>query len=155
MSDELIEKIASSIEAPDILDMAGILSKRKRDREKAAVRRYTRVEQRLELARYIRSFKSGQGNNPQTKLERIAANTDGFNDVYLLRDAWPLSWRGLCNIYVTIRVNDNGIPPETSYRIELTDKGREMLAGSDSRKNPESSVADGAQVIETNSPLGS
>jgi hypothetical protein len=44
-----------------------------------------------------------------------------------LIDAWPLAWKGWVDIDCTIRCNSNWLPPQTTYRITLTDKGRAVL----------------------------
>lgn len=69
--DELIELIARGVEERSLLDLRGVMAKRKRDREDAQLRLDARHEQRAELGRFIRAFKSGEGRDPTTQLRRI------------------------------------------------------------------------------------
>lgn len=130
MSDDLIERIANGVEEPSFLDLHGIMAKRKKDRERAEFRMQIRQEQRAEIAGYIRSFKEGHGNDPLAVLQEIATH-ENDEGLYFLRltDAWPLCWRGLCDIHAVIKCNSNSLPPEMTYRVRLTEKGRKLLNG--------------------------
>lgn len=132
MSDELIEQIACGIEAGSFSDIMGTVAKKKRAREDAGLRFQTRKAQQGEIAQYVRSFKAGHGNDPLAVLEEIA---DGQRAELLLHDAWPLAWRGLCDISVTILTTTNSLPPPTSYHIKLTERGEAMLKAC--RTNPD------------------
>ena len=129
MDDDLLEQIAQEVERLDFGDLAGILAKRKRQREDAEVRRLARVEQRAQIAEQIRSMKTFRRNDALAVLERIATETAEMDrhDI-LVMQAWPLAWKGWLNIFASIQCNSNCIPPTMSYRIELTEAGRAALA---------------------------
>ena len=61
------------------------------------------------------------------RLSGNLAAREGAYDIGSLVDAWPLAWKGWLDITATIKCNSNWVPPETVYRIELTDKGRQVL----------------------------
>lgn len=127
VDDATLEYAARLIEDRDILDLRGAMGRRKRDREDADLRLRTRVELKAELARFLRAMKCRNDLDIANVLARVVAENDrGRASVHLI-DAWPLAWKGLLNIYATVRCNSNAIPPETSYRIDLTEKGRRLL----------------------------
>jgi hypothetical protein len=127
-SDDALEYAASLIEETDISDLHGVWAKRKRDQEDAELRMKTSEEVRRRCAAHIRAMKNRPDLTPLSTLRMIAETKEGYGGhVSYLHDAWPLAWKGWINIECTIKVNSNGIPPETTYRITLTDKGRELL----------------------------
>lgn len=125
--DEILEEAARYIEEMSFLDLRGLASKRKRDREDAALRCETIKETRKQLAADIRGLKENKRGDAVEVLKMLSELGDGWHAPYL-RDAWPLAWKGWVDIQATVRLNSNSIPPETEYRITLTDKGREVLA---------------------------
>ena len=134
--DEALEFAAQLVEQMSIREIAGIWSKRKRDREDAALRGETMRETKAEMARFIRAFKDRPDLSPITKLREMA-ELDGvgsFNQAVHLRDAWPLAAKGWVRVLVTVDCVGNSIPTEARYRIEITDKGRNMLAAADDGK---------------------
>jgi hypothetical protein len=128
-ADDVLEYAARLIEDSSLLDLCGVMAKRKRDREDADLRFRTIQETRAEMARHIRAMKSRPDLDARNVLAKLAAlPSDGRNHDMHLRDAWPLAWKGWCNIKCTVICNSNCCPPETEYRIEITDYGREILA---------------------------
>ena len=126
-ADDVLEYAARLIEDASLLDLRGIMAKRKRDREDADLRFRTIQETRAEMARHIRAMKSRPDLDARSVLARLAAlPASGRHDMEL-RDAWPLAWKGWLNIKCIVICNSNSVPPETEYRIELTDLGRGIL----------------------------
>lgn len=128
-NDEVLEYAAKLIEDTDISDWRGVWAKKKRDREDAALRFKTAGEVRAACAKHIRAMKGRPELGP---IETLRGLSDLPTDHYMghvmhLRDAWPLAWKGWVDIECIIRTNSNGVPPDSSYRIVLTDKGREVL----------------------------
>jgi hypothetical protein len=122
--DETLEYAAQLVETPHFLELRGVMAKRKRAREDAELRRKTWEEFRTETASYLRAMKTRPELSAASALARIAEHGCHGH----LVDAWPLAWKGWLNIYAVVRCNSNGVPPETEYRVELTDKGRVVLA---------------------------
>jgi hypothetical protein len=105
--------------------------KRKRDREDLALKLKTMAELRESLAAKLPEVKKRDNVSPTQILRGIAddiGSSHYLGDVIHLVDAWPLAWRGWLTIESRIKCNSNSIPPRVSYHIELTDKGREVLA---------------------------
>lgn len=126
--DEIIEWCAQQIERDRITDIRGIGARRRRDREDAELRAQTIQETRAELAAHLRAFKSRPDLDPLATLRQVAGLLpDDLEHTALVRNAWPLAWNGLVDIDVIARLNSNSIPPESQYRITITDKGRRML----------------------------
>jgi hypothetical protein len=127
--DDILEYAARLIEDTDISDMRGIMSRRKRDREDSELRMLTSAEVRQRCASQIRAMKERPDLTPEATLRDIAENEGGYQGhAMILRDAWPLAWKGWVNIECRIRCNSNCVPPETEYWITLTDRGRKVLA---------------------------
>lgn len=127
-TDAVLEFAAQLVEEGSFADLAGIWSKRKRDREDAELRRKTKEETRAECARFIRAFKSRDDLDPVNVLREFAEG-DGQENAHrldLIR-AWPLAWKGWLNIEAIMKCNSNCVPPETRYRVTLTDDGRAVL----------------------------
>lgn len=127
--DDVLEKAALHVESLDIMEVAGIGAKRKRAREDAALRGQTIRETRVRIAREIRSLKERRDGDAVSILRRIKTLPAGYRHDLYLREAWPLAWMGLLDITATIKTNSNCVPPETEYRIVLTDKGRSLIEG--------------------------
>lgn len=129
--DEILEEIALYIEGRQFRDFASTLSRRKRDREDADLRARVALDERTILAREVRGMKGDDRYDPVRILQRIASH-DGekYPRGYqiFLTEAWPLVWKGLVNIYAEIKCNSNSLPPETCYRIEITEHGRDLLS---------------------------
>lgn len=127
--DQILEAAALAIEEPSLSDLAGMLSRTKKGQREYEIRRAAIVESRRRCAEIIRAMKSGRGLDPLEQLRRLATlPADGpHHDLYLV-DAWPLAWKGWLTIECTIVCNSNSCPPETRYRIALTDAGRAMIA---------------------------
>lgn len=130
-TDSVLEYAATLIEETSILDMGGIFAKRKRVREDAELRHETAKNVRKRCAEHIRAMKARPDLSPLITLRRLSEMKDDRHHAAYLRDAWPLAWKGWVDIEATIKCNSNQIPPETEYRIRLTDKGRELLATED------------------------
>ncbi len=129
-ADEILEYAAKLIEDTDLSDMAGVWAKKKRDREDAGLRHKTSEEVRARCAAHIRAMKKRPELGPVGLLRELAGlpSDNYMGHVMHLRDAWPLAWKGWLNIECILKTNSNGVPPETEYRIVLTDKGRDILA---------------------------
>lgn len=126
--DEILEAAALSIEEPSLVDLYGALSSTKKGQREYEIRRAAIEDSRRRFAGTIRAMKSGQGLDPITQLRRIAEfPPDSRRHELHLVEAWPLAWKGWLDIQCTIRCNCNTVPPETRYRIELTDEGRAAL----------------------------
>ena len=120
------------IEKPSPLDFIGTGSRRKRDREDAALRMRVREEQRGEIAARIRRVAASGAFDPADLLLRIARQIErGESGAVLLPRAWPLAWRGWLTITAQIHCASNSLPPLAEYRVEITDRGREVLAAAD------------------------
>ena len=125
--DTTLEYAAQLVEESSLRDWRGAMAKRKRQREDAELRRQARAEMRIELADYIRAMKARPDRTPLAVLAHLA-ELDGDDHAAYVRDAWPLAWKGWVSIHASVRCDSNCLPPEQSYRIELTDAGREALA---------------------------
>lgn len=125
--DEILEEVALHIEELSFLDFRGVAAKRKRDREDAALRVKTIGETRKHLAAEIRGLKGNNRGDAVEVLKTLSELGDDWHEPYL-RDAWPLAWKGWVDIHASVKLNSNSIPPETEYRITLTDKGKAVLA---------------------------
>lgn len=122
-TDDVLEEIAARLERPDLIDMRGILAKRKRDREDARLRMEARQEQRREIAKWIRSFKSEGGNSYVAALENIQDN----------KFAWgPDVAAALANRHATLSVavhlSTHLENSAVEYTVTLTDAGRALVA---------------------------
>lgn len=126
-ADRLVEEIACHVESADFLDMMGTLARKKRAREDAELRKAARLELKKEIARFIRSYKSENGNSIASTLAQIKARELTAGDDHLLVDAWPLAWLGLCDITMSMKLNQNVVPPQAAFKITLTEKGEERL----------------------------
>jgi hypothetical protein len=126
-TDEALELAARLIEGMSLTDFRGMNARRKRDREDAALRVETIRQTREECARHIRAFINRPDLEPLAVLRHVAEEQTSQHSAWLT-DAWPLAWKGWVNIEATIVCNSNRLPPETRYRIVLTDAGREALA---------------------------
>ena len=121
-ADAIIEKIACELEQPDLMDMVGIIAKRKRDREDADLRMRTRQEQRRELASWVRSFKSGEGNSPLRFLEEVR---DGTTDQLFWGPEVAAAVLGRL-VTVTVEV-EFSTHAHLRCRFALTEDGRNAL----------------------------
>lgn len=126
-ADAVLEYAAQLVEKGSFADLAGVFSKRKRDREDAELRRKTKLETRKECAEFIRAFKSRRDLDPVSVLRSLAELGEYDHCIHVV-EAWPLAWKGWLNITCATLCNSNSVPPKTTYRIELTDKGRKILA---------------------------
>lgn len=152
--EEALEFAAQLVEQMSIREIAGMWSKRKRDREDAALRGKTIRETKAEMAQLIRAFKDRPDLSPITKLREMA-NLDGagdFDHALHLRDAWPLAAKGWVRVLVTVDCVGNSIPPQTRYRIEITDKGRNVLAADSAKEGPNEVEEQGIGVIADDTP---
>lgn len=125
--DAVLEWVARSLEEGSFRDLAGVWAKRKRDREDAALRCAARAEMRREFASHLRAMIGRDELSSIAVLRRMAALPAAGNHVMELRHAWPLAWKGWLDIECIISTSDNCIPPQTRYRIALTERGRAAL----------------------------
>lgn len=122
-----LEWAARKIEDPDFLDMGGTGAKKKRTREDAELRMATRIALKKELAALLRAFKNRDDLAPRAILREILEAPAG-RMALLVRDAWPLAWKGLVDIRVSMEITQRSIPQRADYIITLTDKGRALLS---------------------------
>ena len=125
--DQVLEEAALFAEGASFEDFRGVLARKKRDREDANLRYETAKKVRAEFAQRLRNMKSAPNLNPLVILQQISEAPEAQHTIYLTM-AWPLAWKGWVDIYAVLKTNDNCHPPETAYRIVLTDEGREALA---------------------------
>ena len=137
IDDATLEFAAQAVERDSLLDIAGIMARRKRQREDAALRTRVRRELRAEMAAHLRALMNRPELNAISVLGRLSRLPDDHRHDSHLMDAWPLAWRGWLTISATLRCDSNWIPPEIHYHISLTDRGREALAASDSQVSGE------------------
>lgn len=126
-SDAVLEYAAQLIEEASFLDVRGIAARRKRDREDADLRFRTIQETRRECARHIRAMKNRRDLDAIEVLRHLSDLPEGHQHTLYLRDAWPLAWKGWVKIECTINCTCISVPPETTYRLTLTEEGREQL----------------------------
>jgi len=127
--DEALEFAARLIEEANFGDVLGIAAKKKRAREDANLRMEARLEMKRECARTIRAFKGRRDLDAVEILRRIADDAEKTGQAGInLIEAWPLAWKGWLDIHCKVKCNSNCLPPETIYTIELTERGRAMLA---------------------------
>lgn len=129
-TDAVLEWAARLIEDLHLSDIGGIAARKKRDREDAQVRIAAIERTRRDCARHIRAFKSRTDLSTEAVLRRISELNPNSRHDFELIEAWPLAWKGLVKIEANINVASNVVPPETKYRITLTDKGRALLRDS-------------------------
>lgn len=135
VNDETLEYAARLIEEPDISELFGHFGrswpkgtrrKRKTEDQELALRVAERV--RRSAAAFVRAMKNRPDLSARQTLRDIAGDLSrDFRHEVHLADAWPLAWRGWLDIKCIIRCNSNVIPPETEYRIEITDEGRKVI----------------------------
>lgn len=125
--DAVLEMAAQAIEGASFTDFAGISAPRKHDREIARARADASREERKQNAETIRRLK-GRRSSDAIEMLRKLSTLDERQHVMHLIDAWPLAWKGWLTIEAMLVCNRNQIPPECSYRIRLTDTGRQVLA---------------------------
>lgn len=126
--DDVLEWVARELEEGSFLDLRGIMSKRKRDREDANLRCDARVEMRREFAAHLRAMTGRDDLSAISVLRRIYELSPDADHVAELQHAWPLAWKGWLTIECILTTNSNWIPPQTRYRIVLTESGRAVLA---------------------------
>lgn len=124
--DALIEEIAAAVEAPCITDICGVGAKRKRAREDARLRMKAREELRTEMGAFIRSFKTGSGNDPLMELERIAEN-GGSVIVWRLDDVLALYSCRYVTLDLTVPLSTNEVPFKAQFVATITETGRKAL----------------------------
>lgn len=127
--DDVLEYAARLAEEKSFGDLRGIAARRKRDREDAELRLRVIEETRREIAAHIRAAVGRKDLHPISILGRLAAIPADAERAAMMyvQEAWPLAWMGLVRIDCIIRCNSNVIPPETDYRIALTERGRKAL----------------------------
>jgi hypothetical protein len=121
--DALIEDLALSVEGGSPLDIQGVWAKRKRAREDADLRCRVRQEQRQEIGRYLRSFKTGEGNDPMAELDRLVED-GGSQKVGSLLWVVNLVAHRLVDVTTTISLCDNSIPSRADFTITVNGLGR-------------------------------
>jgi hypothetical protein len=124
--DAAMLEAAKWAEEGSLLDLCGIASKRKRDRK-------TAIETRTRLAELIRARVANRFDRPDEMLRDIANGSYGHRlglSTVELADAFLLAQRGLVVISaeVTLAGSWNSSPPETVWRVRLSDQGKAELA---------------------------
>ena len=124
-ADIVLEQVACQLEQPDLLDIMGIAAKRKRAREDADLRMRVRQEQRRELARWVRSFKSDKGNSQLRFLESVR---DGTADQWAWGPEVAAALLGrLVTATIAIPLSTHMRNAECRYDFALTKDGQERL----------------------------
>jgi hypothetical protein len=130
LCEKTLELAARVAEEPSVHEEFPERHRRKREREDQELRLMVIAATRAEIASDLRAVIGRDNLSPKQTLKIIADNLGGnhyLGDVMHLVDAWPLAWRGWLRIEARIKCNSNCIPPEISYYIDITDKGREIL----------------------------
>lgn len=125
--DEALEDAAQAIEHPDFAEWQGVLSKTKKGQREYEIRRETIASTKRRMANYIRSMKSGNGNDIRVSLEQVIAESDSPYGVYRISDAWRMADLGWLDIFVTIEATNNSIPAKATHRVEITPRGQRAL----------------------------
>lgn len=125
--DYLVEKIARGIEERSFLDLAGVLSRRKRDRERAEFRMHVREDYRREMADFVRAFKVEEGRDPLVELGRLSEN-GGTAKYNLFRDIADLVDMGFVDAEALVALTGNSIPASARFIATITKNGRKALA---------------------------
>lgn len=127
--DALIEEIAMMLEESGLGDFQGIFARTKRGREDADLRRRCREEQRGEMARVVRAFKTGGGRDNRQQLVWLAQRLDAGKPCFeTLPNLWPMAWVRWIDVTMNVSLTGNTIPAETSITVTITEKGREVIA---------------------------
>jgi len=121
--DAILEDIASKLEKPNFGDVRGIAAKRKRAREDAHLRSETRQEQRIELARWVRSYKGDGGNSYASTLENIQDSRFAWG-----RDVAAALAMGHATLSISMDLDTHLANVAARYDVRLTDAGRAYLA---------------------------
>jgi DNA-binding MarR family transcriptional regulator len=125
--DDILEEVAQWVERFDLLSYAGIISRKKRDREDAALRVKVTEDLRKKIAAEVRWMKTRRDRDAKQIVQDLSELGD-FNHVLHLRDGWKMASLGYVRIKVIIDATSNQVGPPTEYKITLTDKGRELIA---------------------------
>lgn len=122
--DKALEDAAQAIEHPDFAEWRGVLAKTKKGQRDYEIRVEAIRDTKRRMADYIRSMKSGRGNDLRTSLARIAERTEPVYDVH---EAWQMADLGWVKIFFTIEATSNSIPASAEHRLELTQRGQKVL----------------------------
>jgi hypothetical protein len=134
--DDALEYAAQLVEEMHFGDLRGIMAKKKRDREDAALRVDTIKKTRKEMAAHIRAFKDRPDLSLVTLL-REAENLCGVgldDSIILARGGWQLASKGWVKVTMTAECTTNQIPPPVHFEVRITDKGRTVLAEADAKR---------------------
>lgn len=138
--DAILMEVAGWIEEGDLLSMAGILSKRKRDREDANLRIETSQAVRARMADMIRGRMANKVGDPLKFLRDVSDGRYENNYTgYTIREAIALADKGLLTVSVITKIAgpwNNVVGGATAYRIELTDEGRAALRARAAQEPP-------------------
>lgn len=126
----MLEAVSWLLEG-DLPSAVGILAKRKRQREDAALSMKVSREVRQRMADMILSRVNNKFGDPVIfladvdagRLDRMATSRD-------IRRALYLADRGLLTVFVNTQIAgpwSNTIPPTVRYHFELTDAGKALL----------------------------
>jgi hypothetical protein len=133
--DAILMEVAGWIEEGDISSLPGILNKRKRVREDAALRIQTSKEVRARMARMIRGRMENKVGDPVDFLKDVqAGDHDRHYTGFTLRQAIALADRGLLTVVAMTQVAgpwNNTVGGKTEYQIRLTEKGEKFIADAD------------------------
>lgn len=130
--DAIIMEVAGWVEELDLLEIHGLLAKRKRDREDAALRIETSERVRKRAAETIRARMKNRVGDPGEFLADVKAGRFNKNYTgYTIREAIALADIGLLRVCVRTQIagpwnNQVGSHPE--YTFELTEDGEKFLA---------------------------
>lgn len=133
---KIIEEVAQWIEEASFLDLRGILSRRKRDREDAEVRRKARDELRAEIADMVRGRAGNGVGDPVATLKRLMETDGRWIGSELRSEGWPLVFKGWIDVTVITHISENSLPARSEFRITLTDEGKKALADAQALATP-------------------
>lgn len=125
-ADVILEKLACDLERRCFSDARGILAKKKRDREDAQLRADVRLEQRVELANRIRSYKSGNGNDIDKLLLEVEKGEANENFTWGPNVAAAVLGQ-LLVVEISVVMDAHMRNCEPKFALSLTDEGRKRV----------------------------
>lgn len=130
--DAILMEIAGWCDEMDVLELPGILSRRKRVREDAQLRVETSRRVRGRMADLIRARMQNKDGDPVDFIEDVKAGRfDKHYTGHTIREAIALADKGLLRVCAITQIAgpwNNVVGSNTEYRITLTDKGEAFLA---------------------------
>lgn len=130
--DAILLEVAGWIEEGDFIALAGIMGKRKRIREDAALRIETSKDVRRRMADMIRGRMQNKVGQPEEFIRDVKAGRyDKMYTAFDVRAAIALADKGFLKVEVVSQIAgpwNNTVGGQTAYRFSVTDKGEALLA---------------------------